>query len=122
MSDQQAQAGQDPIQAADSRASAYLSERGTEDAPDYDALLHRYGEAMVRIGQLESKLDLLKSQGRETEPSPPDAIRRSERDTNAYAGLLQRYVEAMLRVGRLESGTGQSPPFRGLFRMAFSNM
>ena len=108
MSDQQAQAGQDPIQAADARASAYLSERGTEDAPDYEALLHRFGEAMVRIGQLESKLDLLKSQKREVEPSPLDAMRRSGRDTNDYAGLLQRYGEAMLRVGRLESGAGQS--------------
>ncbi|MDA1348007.1 MAG: hypothetical protein O3A47_03955 [Chloroflexi bacterium] len=95
MPDQQAQAGQDPIQAADARASAYLSERGTEDVPDYDALLHRYGEAMVRIGQLESNLDLLKSQKRgEAEPSPPDAMRRSGRDTNYYAGLLQRYGEA----------------------------
>ena len=64
MSDQQAHAGQDPLQAADARASAYLSERGTEDAPDYAALLHRFGEAMVRIGQLESTLDLLKSQKR----------------------------------------------------------
>jgi len=64
MSDQQAQAGQDPLQAADASASAYLSERGTEDAPDYAALLHRFGEAMVRIGQLESTLDLLKSQKR----------------------------------------------------------
>ena len=54
MSDQQAQAGQDPIQAADSRASAYLSERGTEDAPDYRALLHCYGEAMLRVGRLAS--------------------------------------------------------------------
>jgi hypothetical protein len=113
MSDQQAQAGQDPIQAADARASAYLSERGTEDAPDYRALLHRYGEAMVRIGQLESRLDLLKSQNREAESSSLDAMQRSGRGTNDYAGLLQRYGEAMLRVGRFESGAGQSNGFTG---------
>ena len=41
--------------ALDSRSN--VEERPVEGSPDYDTLMRRYGEAMLRIGQLEAQVD-----------------------------------------------------------------
>ena len=52
--------------------------------PDYDALVSRYGEAMLRIGQLEAQVDLLTNQLRSSD-SPP--IEKPERPSDFGSGM-----------------------------------
>ena len=59
-------------------------ESSSQSLPDYDALVSRYGEAMLRIGQLEAQVDLLTNQLRSSDSPPTE---KPERPSNFGSGM-----------------------------------
>ena len=79
-----------------------------DDQAEYDALVRKYGEAMLRIGQLESQVNSLTSRLDDRSTPGPGVIGAAPWLPSEYDGLVDRYGQAMLRVGRLESRMGDA--------------
>ena len=81
---------------------------GAESASDHNALLRRYGEAMVRIGDLEAELERLKARaGDPTTEAGHRASFEPDPSQRATADLAER-IESLER--RLEDATADPPP------------